>query len=208
MEILVDGEKDFEPPEGPVTLSAAIVEVCARVNEAGRAVLRITIDGAALSLDNFEEDLGEKSLSDAGLLEIQTESVLTLVASSIEELQEALSELPTICHQLAEVFQRGEAEEGFEKLPQLFDIWHAIKTREDQICRALHLEADRLTLDGATLPELHEGLNVELGKAVVALESQDTVALGDLLEYELAPKAEQESEIVGLLHDRLKERIG
>jgi hypothetical protein len=208
MEIVVDGEKSFESPEGLDTLSAAIIEVCARVNEAGRAVLRITIDGAPLSLDNFQDDLGEKSLADAGLLEIQTESVLTLVATSIEELQEALSELPTICHQLAEVFQRGEAEEGFEKLPQLFDIWHAIKTREDQICRALDLDANHLTIDDATLPELHEELNAELGKAVVALQSQDTVALGDLLEYELAPKAEQESEIVGLLHERLKERSG
>ena len=206
MDILVDGEKSFDGLEWTGTLSEVIVDVCDRLNDAGRAVLQISVDGDALSLDSFEEDLGEKALCEVSVLEIRSESVLTLVEATIEELQDVLPELPSVCHQLAEVFQRGEPKEGFEKLPQLLDIWHAIKTREDQICRALKLEPDLLVVDGASLPQLQAQLNEILGKTAVALETEDTVALGDLLEYELAPLAELEPEIVTTLCERLKER--
>lgn len=45
-------------------------------------------------------------------------------------------------------------------------------------------------------------MNKFLAEAVGALESGDLVLLGDLLEYELAPRAEAEVRITALLRER------
>jgi len=76
------------------------------------------------------------------------------------------------------------------------------------IANALRLDLDSMSLDGSSLKALHDDLNAQLKEAAEALENGDCILLGDLLEYELAPRAEREERIVGLLRERAASAAG
>ncbi|MCC6490072.1 MAG: hypothetical protein IT364_21475, partial [Candidatus Hydrogenedentes bacterium] len=98
--------------------------------------------------------------------------------------------------------------DGYEPFQRLADIWAEIKSREIMIVNALGLTFAELTLNGKNVAEIHNELNSFLLEAAGALESGDLVLLGDLLEYELAPRAEIESRIVTLLQERSQSQAG
>ncbi|MCL4218856.1 MAG: hypothetical protein KJ052_17880, partial [Candidatus Hydrogenedentes bacterium] len=82
------------------------------------------------------------------------------------------------------------------------EIWQTIKARQIQLSSAMDIELETLEIDGISIGQHSEELNAYLEEAAKALEGPDYVLLGDLLEYELAPRAELESRIVGLLEER------
>jgi hypothetical protein len=157
------------------------------------------VDGQRITPEEVAQRFADVAPSQIQHLEIQTEATATLVRNCINELQAVLPDLPNACHNLAEVFQSETPEDGFEPFQELAMLWGYIKQREMLIMNALELDMEALCINGATLAEMHKSLNTFLSEAVQALKEGDTVTLGDLLEYELAPRADQESAIVALL---------
>ncbi len=76
------------------------------------------------------------------------------------------------------------------------------------VADALNLQLRDVELHGAKLGAMHEELNGFLQEAAQALLDGDCVLIGDLLEYELAPRAEQEAQIVALLQEQASEPSG
>ena len=91
-------------------------------------------------------------------------------------------------------------------LPPCF--WSQIKSREALVTNALELDTTAITLNGKSMVTIHEELNQFLEEAAQALKDSYTILLGDLLEYELAPRAEQELEIVALLQAQIPATSG
>ena len=71
---------------------------------------------------------------------------------------------------------------------------------------ALELDAGALEVDGKTVQTIHAELNQFLQEAEQALKDGDIILLADLLEYELAPRAELEVSIVSLLQAHIPAR--
>jgi hypothetical protein len=67
------------------------------------------------------------------------------------------------------------------------------------VANALELDLGDLEVDGKTVQSVHTELNQFLQEAEQALKDGDIILLADLLEYELAPRAELEVSIVSLL---------
>jgi hypothetical protein len=82
---------------------------------------------------------------------------------------------------------------------ELAEIWGHIKSRESLVANALELDLGDLEVDGKTVQSVHTELNQFLQEAEQALKDGDIILLADLLEYELAPRAELEVSIVSLL---------
>lgn len=208
MDVIVDGERNRDYEGKDVNATSALAEISDRLRERGRGMLAVIADGQKVRPADIARLLGGKSAEDIGTLEIQTEAIGTLVESSLREMSEVIGELPIVCHGLAEVFQGESPEEGFGTFDKLAEIWREVKVRQIQIADTLGLDLGGLDLDGAPLSAMHEELNTYLSEALEALEARDCVLLGDLLEYELAPRAETESRIVALLQLRLGESSG
>lgn len=202
MEVIVDGSTGFAPAEAPEDAMGMIAAIGESLQAQGRAILSVTLDGQSLAPAAMLMALRGKPLSSDGRLEVVSESTAKLVSESLAELEGVLPELARVCHELAAVFQGAEPQSGFEPFQQLADAWAHVKARQELIAQALGTALDTLTLDGKTLGALHEELNGFLAEAAGALESRDLVLLGDLLEYELAPRAEAEVRITALLRER------
>ena len=208
MDVIVDGGRDFRLQGEPADVLSAVVAAGEYLVAKGRALMSVKVDGEDIAPERLVETLQGKPLEQVKELRIASEDVTKLVDSCLAALGETLPELPKICHKLAAVFQGSNPTEGFEPFQRMADIWAEIKSREIMIVNALGLAFAELSLEGKNVAALHNELNGYLMEAAGALESGDLVLLGDLLEYELAPRAEIESQIVALLQERSQSQAG
>jgi hypothetical protein len=199
MDVVIDGQPNFEFQGLPKSVFSAVSAIGAYLSDQGRSIMAISVDGEPINAEDITQRFADVAPSQIQHLEIKTEVTATLVHNCIDELLAVLPDLTNACHNLAEVFQSETPEDGFEPFQKLAMLWGYIKQREMLIINALSLDMNTLSVDGVALAEMHNGLNTFLLEAAEALKEGDCVTLGDLLEYELAPRADQEMGIVALL---------
>lgn len=207
MDVRLDGESNFEVEGEPSDVFAVIVAAEGFLREKGRAMLSVVADGEAIPADQLVKEMEGKSLDAVDLLEIASEEISSLVDICLQELEAVLPELPAACHALGEVFHGEAPETGYEPFERLAEIWHQVKVRQMQIVGALGLDEGALEVEGVPLAKMHNELNGFLNEAAEALQVSDNVCLGDLLEYELAPRSETEEKIVALLRQCAQQQV-
>lgn len=205
MRILIDENEDFDVADRATTALDAVVLVSDHLRREGRGILRLELDGVTVLPDGLRDELSHRELNEEGTLRVRTERIAALVEDAFRELDRVAPELPDLCRGLARLFQGGQAEQAYEPFQQLAVIWETIKNRETEIAGALGIDLSSLCIGDLTFEQLHRDLNQYLAESVDALERGDTVLLGDLLEYELAPRAEDEERILESLRSRFAE---
>ncbi|MBN2310198.1 MAG: hypothetical protein JXR94_14585 [Candidatus Hydrogenedentes bacterium] len=208
MEVIVDGERGFALSREPADMFEAVAAVSDSLRAQGRAILAVQVDGQDVKPDRMIETLQGRPLDRVAELAVTSEDVVKLVDDCLHELAQALPDLPRACHELAAVFQSDKPEEAYEPFEQLAEIWEFVKSREIMAINALELDLATINVQGKLIRELHDELNAQLQEAIDALKAGDCVLLGDLLEYELAPRAEMEASIVGVLQAEAGRRSG
>jgi len=198
MDVIVDQEPTVLHEE-PADVLGALAEVSDSLRAQGRAILSVRVDGETVPPDQAAARLGGKPPAEVGVLELTSGAISELVDDCLKELEELLPDLPKVCHSLAEEFQSEQPESGYEPFYRFAEIWQTIKERELMVARALDLDLGTLTPQGTPIAQMHRELNEFLDEAAQALKTGDCVVLGDLLEYELAPRAEAEIAVVALL---------
>ncbi len=202
MEVKLDGRSlDLEQLDcsGLLPLLQELIDT---IESGNRALMQVVVDGKSLDPFNLAEEASKISLDDVGVLELVSGDVHAMAGQAIETLREHLPELPAACRSLAELFHGEHPEEGYEPFNNLAEIWGYIKNQERLVLTALGLEWGDIEVRGVSLVQMHTELNNFLEEAAQAIKNRDCVLLGDLLEYELAPRAEKEADIVALLAER------
>jgi len=208
MDVIVDGAGNYDLKGEPASVLSAVAAVSEFLRSQGRSILSVKVDGADIKPENLADQLRDLSPASVGTLEIGSESTSSLIEATLAGLNETLPELPNVCRNLAQVFQGDSPDTGFEPFVELAGIWAQIKSRESLVANALDIDLSELALNGKSLQTIHRELNQFLEEAEQALKDGDIILLGDLLEYELAPRAEQEAEIVALLQAQIPNTSG
>lgn len=203
MDVILDGAGNYDLKGEPRDVLAALAAVSDFLKSQGRSILSVKVDGDDVQPEELPARLKGVDPASVRRLEIGSESTTVLIEASLKGLNETLPELPSVCRSLAEVFQGDTPEAGFDPFVELAGIWAQIKSRESLVANALSVNLDDLAVNGKSLATVHEELNQFLEEAEQALKDGDMILLGDLLEYELAPRAEQEVEIVALLQAQI-----
>jgi len=202
MDVVIDGIPGFAAAQ-----SGTVTEVIAEIDEAlrarGRALVSLSVDGQAVSPESLAARFVTLAAGSA-CIEVTSRPLDELISEALDELSTTLPELPVACRKLAEVFQSETPEQGFEPFTELARIWEHVKSRQRMICSALDIDFDALVVEGRALAEHGHELNSFLDEAAQALRHGDLVLLADLLEYELAPRAELEAGIVAALRKQVR----
>lgn len=201
MDVFVDGEERFAPSPEVEDGMSLMAELADYLHNEGRAMVGLRVNGEDVPPESLQDVMDERPTADIQTLEVTTQSVQEMVTKCLEELESSLPNLPEACRQLAEVFQSDTPETGYDPFRELAMLWGHIKNRELLVSEYLRLDFATLDLSGRPVSALHEELNTVLQEAAQAIQDGDTVLLGDLLEYELAPRAEDEVRIVALLQE-------
>ncbi|MEX2015520.1 MAG: hypothetical protein WD873_02710 [Candidatus Hydrogenedentales bacterium] len=207
MDVVIDGER-FDGDTAGRTVPQLLGEIDAQLRARGRGILSIRLDGRHVTPEALPAALSGRTPQNVARLEIESDDMLALAEENIAHIKEVLPELPVACHELAAVFHSTTPDRGYEQFKQLAEIWSSLKEQEQQIAAALDVEMSGLVVGRQTLDVRHAELNRCLEEAAAALEVRDTVLLGDLLEYELAPFAETEIALIDELEARVRERRG
>lgn len=202
MEVWVDGKNNFRVDGSPADWLSVFRAVSDFLREHSRMPVEVKLNGAGILPLDLRKSLENVTIGDADKLEVRSEEIGKLVDECLGQIDASLDELPVACRALAEVFQGEAPAEGFEPFQHIAEIWEHIKHQERLVASALDIELEAVEIGGATVGSLSAELNSFLEEAAQALSKNDAVALGDLLEYELAPRAEQEAAIVGWLRER------
>ena len=208
MDVILDGASNYDLKGDPADVFSVVGAASEFLRGQGRSILSVRVDGTDVQPDALEERLKDLPAASVGRLEIGSEATSALVVDCLKGLGELLPELPDICRNLAQVFQGEDPSSGFDPFVGLAGIWAGIKSRESLVANALDVDMAALAVGGKSLQAIHTELNQFLEEAEQALKDGDMILLGDLLEYELAPRAEQEVEIVALLQAQLPATSG
>ena len=204
MDIILDGSRGLDFEGTAADAFAVVVTINDHLRKQGRGIKSIAIDGEPVDPSSLMDSLKERPVDSIGSIEVVSCDIAELVAESLERLQEAVPELPGLCHEIASVFQSDAPREGLEPFQKLVEVWGFIKSREHQVAAALGLNLEDLRVSNQSYHEHLQELNTYLNNAIKALGEGDTVALSDLLEYELAPHADIETQIVEMLRDQVR----
>ncbi len=199
MDVIIDGQRNFKMQGEPPSLLAAVSAIADFLRENGRDIVSLSVDGRAVRPEEISSKFADLPASGVGTIEVGSEETLVMVMNCLREIESVLPELPNACQGLAQVFQGESPMDGFEPFQELAEMWSHIKRREALVSRILAIDVDQTLLEGRSLAQVQQELNSFLEEAAQALKDGDCVLLGDLLEYELAPRAEQEAQIVALL---------
>ena len=202
MKITIDNVAFTGLTSEPGDVLEAVAAVNDYVRTRGRAVMSVQLDGARVAPETLADALRGKPVAEAAALEITTEDIRRLVDGALAELEKALPELPMVCRRLAEIFQSEAPDSGYEPFQQLAAIWKTVKERQIQVAGALDIDLNAIEIDARSVGHHHAELNRLLSEAAQAIQSADSVTLGDLLEHELPARAEMEGRIVRMLRSR------
>lgn len=202
MDVWVDGQNNFRVEGEPEDALAVFRAATDLLRAQGRMVTELKIDGVRVSPEAVLSQLQGLSPSAVGKLEVSSEDARVLIGEALREVEQAVAELPQLCRELAEVFQSPTPNDGYEPFQKLAEIWGHVKSRQQLAASALEIDLGEVEVQGQRLGTLAEELNGFLDEAAEALKRNDAVLLGDLLEYELAPRAEREAAILAWLQER------
>ncbi len=208
MELIVDGTIRALREETPASIFELVVTVGRQLQEEGRSIMTVQIDGQEISAGILVETMQDKPAASARQVVITSADTRALVNEALSDMQSSLPELPVACQELARVFQSETPDAGYEPFQQLASLWSTIKERELMVANALEISLEELQIEGLSVRQFHDELNAFLREATEALKKQDSVLLADLLEYELAPRAEKETAIVAILQEKAEQLAG
>lgn len=202
MEVIIDGQRNFEVRGTPADVFEVVAAISEHLSEQRLAMMSLRVDGEELRPEQVPEKLLGLDVASVRTIEVGVSPLKSLVSDCLAELEEALPHLPKACRDLAAIFHGDTPEEGYDPFTELAALWGHVKNREKLVVEALELDLNQLQVSGMNAELLHTELNQFLQEAAEAIKNGDTILLGDLLEYELAPRAEKEKDLVALLQAR------
>lgn len=185
MEFYVNGTKIDVELENEKTIGDVLrgfEEECAKSNA---TTVSIIVDGKNISAEDFDKT-AEKPLCPDTKIELGIISQET-IENSFNEEKENCRKLSEELKQIPVKFQAGKDNEANSIITSLADLI-------DNICHTASLSAlfpqkfGKIKIEGKTFVEFFADLSPVLKDFEQAIESKDTVLLGDLAEYEISPR--------------------
>ena len=206
--ILVDGHPEALDISPGATVASVFELVRERIVTRGRVIVEIIL--------NEQQSLTWGDGNPSWALAFGPDFVLSLhcdtpLRLSTSLLEQAITTLPAIAeqHRAAAVTLRGDDQPaGIEQMLAVVPWWQDLQRLFANICSLLQI--DLQTPEWQSLNEqlasALERLSEQLGELREAADIGDFVLLADLMEYELAPLAEEWQDLCEHFLDRLRQR--
>ena len=193
MEFYLNGERLDITLEGEKTVGEVLRSFEKTAQENNCATIAIKIDGKKIEAEDFDKAAAQELRGDTRieLTAVSQDSVAQAFKKSSEEISktiELLLELPAL-------LQSGSNSKAKNSITQLADV-------VDNFCHVTVLSSlfpekfGKINVDGKSLSEFFADFTPIFNDLNGAMESGDTVLLGDLAEYEISPRLKALAEAV------------
>ncbi len=207
MEIIVDGVQNHQIQGEPEDLLEAFRILTDNLHSKRRAIVALRLNGDLISPEDVQLRMENVPINSPVSIEITTQDIDEMSMNCLNQLMENLPELPIACRELAQLFQSGKPHDALNSFVELTELWHIVKERQLLVAKTQNIDMAAFLINGKSIQEQHAELNAFLNDALDTMQSEDWIALGDLLEYELAPRADEEQQVVALLREQVAANI-
>ena len=111
---------------------------------------------------------------------------LQSLAGTREEMRESVDQLGEV----SVLLQTGKDRDAMEHVVRFSDLTGSLLRVFSHLCRVYSLDINTLTVEGKSSRDFYADLIAILRELLQAFEAKDAVLIGDLLEYEIAPRVE------------------
>lgn len=185
MAIFVDNEPLTGDALGQdATVLAVVDRVRAGIAGTGRMVLGLRCDEQDVSMDRLEQVLGMPCAA-VGRLDVLTGSPGALVADALGVTRGALTETYATVATAASHLSSGDTADAMRELADCCAVWARVHEAVVRACGLLSLDVSGVAIEGRAVSQWLRDLAKTLLGIKTAIESRDTVLLGDILRYEM-----------------------
>jgi hypothetical protein len=183
MKILVDGKRQDMRPL-PKTMGNLIADLRTAVTNAGRIVLKVSVDGRELS-EGDEAKIASHPISGFGTVAVATSDPKTLCVSTLEEVSRHIQPVIDECERIANLIDAGKELAALERILPCIEVWGAILATVQKVSILMHVNVSEVSADNEGLSEAIAGVGRLLGGLKTSIDSHDIVSVRDAMKYEM-----------------------
>lgn len=189
--VVIDGKPVAINPAAEGTVAAVFAGVRDEILRSGRIITDVRIGDEPVTWDDGHP-AWNLSVADSANLDLKTDYPIRISGPLVERVIGTLDVIARQHQELAEAF-RAEDRNAFEAAAQSLGAWQELQHVLDQVCilHGIDLEAPAWKPIADSLRERFGKLEQLLKEMKDSLEHGDMVLTADLLEFELAPLAEE-----------------
>lgn len=207
--VLNDQEVTDTVPEN-VTLGAALTAVQERHIGEDEVISTILIDDEPLTADLLSE-WKNRPVEEFGTVHIEAPKRKLLASQGLRLLSQGLFESKEQREEIVDHLCQGRHSQAMEMLTGYLNLWDSVQQSLGSAARLIEVDLDTLEIEESSdtnelqkvADRIHQ-LTEQLKQLQEALEAQDLVLLGDILEYEFGPLAEAWRQMLEQLADRFE----
>ncbi len=153
-----------------------------RLQDSGRVIVEVRIDGVTLSPDELEQDQG--GAVEAEEVRLYSADPRQLVTQALDQVHEQLGVAGKRQEEAADALQRDKPRDAMRHLGDAIHIWAQLRQAVEESVGLMGVKPDEVTCDGKPLSDAIEQLATRLRELREAVQQRDTVTLADRLAYE------------------------
>ncbi len=173
-----------------------------RNEDSSKLIIDVKINGEEAFNQDYE--IKEFNLNDVKTVEIKTDNIKATALRGLEEIKSILPKLSQSMSNISTVLQTGNKEGALAAFSNLCSEWRKIIQFFDNLSKLLGVNYSSLKVEEKSIDQINEELIALLMDTKNHIEKDDLVMLSDLVEYELAPKIDQQIQIVDSIVEHLK----
>jgi|GEM_PF-4324205 len=206
MEILVNGQPGMASAPDDASLGEIIQYLRVEFGRQRLVVRTFTVNGEEV----FPDDDAELCARLAGDLEKLEVQLATLEAVSHDVLDELAAKMPDLAAQavsVTEKLQTGDANVASEELQRFVNSVAYVVDAISNIQQLLNIDFAKYNTDEHDVKESFNSLGSQLNDLHEAVKDRDMATLGDILEFDLAPKIELMGTMMQALRDDIRQQV-
>ena len=212
MKLLLNDQEVTDTVPGNATLGAALTTVQELHISADEVISTILVDDEPLTADLLAE-WKNRPVEEFGRVQIEAPKCNLLASQGLRLLSQGLSESNEQREEIVDHICQGRHTQAMELLTGYLNLWDSIQQSLGSAARLIEVDLDSLEIYEPTgndevqrvADRIHQ-LSEQLKQLQDALEAQDLVLLGDILEYEFGPLTEAWQQMLEQLADRFEDQ--
>jgi len=164
-------------------------------NQVNKVIIDIKVDGQQISLGE-RDALQQKTLDSIEKVELMIENKLQLVLYALSEAKSLLPQFSSNLSEVSELLMAGQKHKAMAIFGDSLVTWRKVINYLKTAALSYQLNFNKIMLGEKTIEEKNYELLHVLQEIKKAMEKEDIVSLGDLIEYELIDKVNEQTKII------------
>lgn len=205
LDVKIDDTVETFIPAGENCFGQVFEKLSQRVSGAGKVIIEVKMNGQPLT-GGRQADYYKYPIEEIESIELQTADPQVLAGDALNSTEEHLKMLLRNTLRASELFRLGDILEANESYAKLIEGIRWLLKGISALTGMMKLDPNAVSYEGQTLRHFQDELFIPIFDNMYnAQQSEDWIALADILEYELNPAFGQWENLIGSLRSAVVE---